>query len=123
MLYSLGADLLLVVHLLFICFVIFGGFMLLKWRWLIFVHFPSVVWGVLLEFNRWICPLTPLEQMLRKMGEQESYTGGFIQHYLLPVIYPSTLNENIQIVLGVLLILINVVIYLWVILKHHWKIK
>lgn len=123
MLFSFGADLLVIIHLGFIVFVVLGGFMLLKWRWLIFVHLPAVLWGVLLEFRGWLCPLTPLEQALRRMGEQQGYTGGFIQHYLLPVIYPPALEEDTQFILGVLVILINVIIYLWVILRRDGKIK
>lgn len=121
MFFALAADLLIIVHLGFIGFVMLGGFMLLKWRWLIFVHLPAVLWGVLLEFQGWICPLTPLEQALRRMSGQHGYTGGFIQHYILPVIYPPALNEDIQLILGVLLILINVIIYLWVFLKPDRK--
>ena len=121
MFFALAADLLIIVHLGFIGFVILGGFMLLKWRWLIFVHLPAVLWGVLLEFQGWICPLTPLEQALRRMSGQQGYTGGFIQHYILPVIYPPALNEDIQLILGILLILINVIIYLWVFLKPDRK--
>ena len=121
MFFALAADLLIIVHLGFIGFVILGGFMLLKWRWLIFVHLPAVLWGVLLEFQGWICPLTPLEQALRRMSGQQGYTGGFIQHYILPVIYPPALDLDIQLILGVLLILINVIIYLWVFLKPDRK--
>ena len=121
MFFALAADLLIIVHLGFIGFVILGGFMLLKWRWLIFVHLPAVLWGVLLGFQGWICPLTPLEQALRRMSGQQGYTGGFIQHYILPVIYPPALKEDIQLILGVLLILINVIIYLWVFLKPDRK--
>jgi len=121
MFFALAADLLIIVHLGFIGFVMLGGFMLLKWRWLIFVHLPAVLWGVLLEFQGWICPLTPLEQALRRMSGQQGYTGGFIQHYILPVIYPPALEEDIQLILGVLLILINVIIYLWVFLRTGGK--
>ena len=121
MFFALAADLLIIVHLGFIGFVILGGFMLLKWRWLIFVHLPAVLWGVLLEFQGWICPLTPLEQALRRMSGQQGYTGGFIQHYILPVIYPPALDLDIQLILGVLLILINIIIYLWVFLKPDRK--
>ncbi len=121
MFFALAADLLIIVHLGFIGFVMLGGFMLLKWRWLIFVHLPAVLWGVLLEFQGWICPLTPLEQALRRMSGQQGYTGGFIQHYILPVIYPPALNEDIQLILGILLILINVIIYLWVFLRSAGK--
>lgn len=121
MLFALGADFLVLVHLCFIIFVILGGFMLLKWRWLIFMHLPALIWAVLLEFQGWLCPLTPVEQTLRQMAGQQGYEGGFIQHYILPIIYPPALQQDIQFILGVLLILINVIIYLWVFLKPDRK--
>jgi len=121
MLYSLAADLLVLVHLLFICFVIAGGFLLIRWRWLIFLHLPAVLWAALLEFRGLICPLTPLEQSLRYLGNQEGYSGGFIQHYLLPVIYPPQLQETIQIILGLLVVITNVSIYLWIWFKAGKK--
>lgn len=121
MLYSLGANLLVIVHLLFICFVLAGGLLLIKWRWLIFFHLPAVFWALLLEFKGLICPLTPLEQMLRNLGNQEGYSGGFIQHYLIPVIYPPALDETLQIVLGTVVLVINAGVYLWLFFRHGHK--
>ncbi|MDX2504467.1 MAG: DUF2784 domain-containing protein [Gammaproteobacteria bacterium] len=123
MLFKLGADLLVIVHLGFIGFVILGGFMLLKWRWLIFIHLPAVLWAALLEFHGWVCPLTPMEQSLRQLGNQQGYTGGFIDHYILPVIYPPALEEELQLILGVLVILINSIFYLLIIVKFHGNSK
>ena len=121
MLFKVGADFLLLVHLAFICFVLLGGFLLLRWRWLIVVHIPALLWAILLEFQGWNCPLTPLEQALRSLGDQQGYTGGFIQHYILALIYPAALEQDIQFILGVLLILINTCIYLWIALKFNRK--
>lgn len=121
MLYALAADFLVIIHLLFIGFVIVGGLLLIKWRWLMVLHLPAVAWAALLEFKSLVCPLTPLEQTLRHLANQESYSGGFIQHYLLPVIYPSGLQEYIQIILGILVIVINTAIYLWVFSKRKKK--
>lgn len=123
MLFKVGADFLVLVHLAFICFVLLGGFLLLKRRWLVFVHLPALLWATLLEFQGWNCPLTPLEQALRRLGDQQGYTGGFIHHYILPVIYPAALEQDIQFILGVLLILINACIYLWIILRFDRKNK
>ena len=100
----LAADLLVVIHLGFILFVIGGGFLLLKWRWLVVAHLPAALWGALIEFQGWLCPLTPLEQRLRLAAGEQGYAGGFIQHYLLPVIYPEALTRDIQILLGVAVI-------------------
>ncbi len=86
------ADFLVVLHLGFILFVILGGFLVQKWRRVLLIHLPAVVWGVLIEFQGWICPLTPLEQKFRMAAGEEGYSGGFIQHYLLPIIYPDALG-------------------------------
>ena len=111
MLYRILADLVLLFHFLFILFVIFGGFLLFWKRRLIWIHLPSAVWGALIEFQGWICPLTPLENMFRHTGGQAGYEGGFIENYLVPVIYPSGLTREIQIILGIITIGINVIVY------------
>jgi len=90
------ADFLVVVHFLFILFVILGGVFALKWRWVMLFHLPSVAWGALIEFQGWLCPLTPLEQKFRIAAGEEGYSGGFIQHYLLPIIYPEALTRDMQ---------------------------
>jgi len=109
--YRIAADFTLIIHLLFILFVLLGGLLSYRWRWMIFVHLPCVIWVALLEFYGWICPLTPIEQKLRLAGNQDGYSGGFVEHYLLPIIYPSGLTPRIQIIIGVLVIAINLVIY------------
>jgi len=114
MLYRSAADLLVLFHLGFIIFVIIGGFLVVKWRWVLFLHLPAAVWGALIEFQGWLCPLTPLEQRLRQAAGEKGYSGGFIEHYLLPVIYPEALTADIQMALGGFVILINLVAYAWV---------
>ena len=111
MIYRVLADLLVIVHMLFILFVIFGGFAVLKWHWMALVHVPVAGWGAVVELKRWVCPLTPWENKLRVMAGQEGYSEGFIEHYLLPVIYPSGLTRDIQTTLGILVIAINLFIY------------
>ena len=105
------ADIVLIVHALFIGFVIFGGLSVLKWRKAIWIHIPCALWGVLIEFFGGICPLTYLENYFRVIGDGDSYESSFIQHYLLPIIYPPGLTTNIQILLGVIVIAINLIIY------------
>ena len=105
------ADVVLVVHALFIVFVIFGGLIVLKWRKVIWLHIPCVLWGTLIEFFGWICPLTYLENYFREIGNANYYTSSFIQHYLLPIIYPPGLTTGIQILLGITVIVVNLVIY------------
>ena len=119
MYYAIAADLLLVIHLGFVCFVVAGGLLVLKWRRVIFLHLPAVVWGALLEFQGWLCPLTPWEQQLRRAAGQSGYQGGFIEHYLVPVLYPSGLDHNMQLILGSMVIVINIVVYGWVILRSR----
>ena len=112
MLKLLTADLIVLIHFAFILFVMFGGFLVMKWRWIICLHLPTVVWGILIEFFGWICPLTTWENQLRRHNGGE-YSTGFIEHYIIPLIYPVGLNRDIQIVLGIALILLNLTIYTW----------
>ena len=112
MLYLFLANLVLVLHLLFIFFVVLGGLLLFRWQRLVWLHLPAAVWGILLEFNHWICPLTYLENDLRRMAGATGYPDGFIHHHLLGVIYPGGLSPDQQILLGGLVILINLCIYL-----------
>lgn len=119
MLYGLAADLLVLIHLGFILFVVFGGFLIRKYRWFIYLHLPTVTWGVIVEFTGWICPLTPWEQRLRSAGGEAGYDGSFIEHYLVPVIYPEQLTPQLQYGLGVFVILINLLAYGLLIRKNN----
>ncbi len=111
--YQLLADIVLVVHFLFIAFVVAGGFLAIRWPRVAWAHLPCLVWGALIEFVGWVCPLTPLENSLRAAGGEAGYSGGFIEHYLLPVIYPAGLTRRIQVWLGLALLAVNVVAYGW----------
>ena len=111
MLSRLIADLALILHFLFILFVIFGGLLVFKWSRFVCVHIPCTIWGALLEIYRWSCPLTYLENYFRKQAGISGYPGGFIENYLLPIIYPAELTANIQLTLGIIVIVINLVIY------------
>lgn len=115
MLYRVLADLVLVVHFLFIAFVVAGGFAAVRWPRLAWAHIPCFVWGALIEFAGWICPLTPLENDLRVASGQAGYSRGFIEHYLLPVIYPGALTREIQIWLGLSVLALNAVAYAWLV--------
>ena len=100
MAYRLLADLLVVVHLTFVLFVVLGGALVLWRRRLALLHIPVAVWGVYVELSGRVCPLTPLEVRLRSLGGQAGYSGGFVEHYLLPVLYPSGLIRQEQVWLG-----------------------
>jgi hypothetical protein len=105
------ADLVLLIHFAFVVFVIVGGFFAIRWRWLPWVHLPAVAWAVVLEFSGWICPLTPLENLLRQASGEAGYVGGFLEHYLVQVVYPVGLTPEIQIFIGIGVLLINGIAY------------
>ena len=113
--YRLLADLVLIVHGLFVAFVVFGGLLALWKRWIAYLHLPALAWGALVIGMGWICPLTPLEISLRQQAGQQGYGGGFIEHYLVSLIYPAGITREVQIALAALLIVGNIVVYtLWV---------
>jgi len=105
------ATLVVIGHLAFIIFVMFGGLVTLKWKRAPWIHIPCFMWGSWIELTGGICPLTPMENYLRRAAGSGEYMGGFIEHYLLAVIYPTGLNREIQLTLAVGLIVLNVAIY------------
>ena len=109
--YGLLADLVLVVHGAFILFVVLGSLLVFRWPRLAFLHIPCAIWGSWIEFSGGICPLTPLENHLRRLAGERGFTGGFIEHYLIPLIYPPGLTSAMQIGIGVAVITINLVAY------------
>ena len=106
------ADLVVLVHLTFIGFVALGGLLALRWRRLPWLHLPAVGWGALVEFFGLTCPLTPLENWLRRLAGMQGYSSGFVERYVLPVVYPAALTRRSQVVLGVLLCAVNATVYL-----------
>lgn len=121
MLYGWLANLILLAHLAFILFVALGGFALLRWPRLAWLHLPCLAWGVMVELMGWICPLTPWENHFRHLAGQAGYTGDFIQHYLLAAIYPQGLTRSIQIGLGLALMAINAVVYGLLLSRRRWR--
>ena len=109
--YRILADVVVGIHALFVAFVMLGGLLALRRPWVAALHLPAAVWGALIELRGWICPLTPLEKSLRAAAGEAGYQGGFIEHYLLPVLYPAGLTRNVQLVLGAAVIVVNVAIY------------
>ncbi|NOV25628.1 DUF2784 domain-containing protein [Cupriavidus necator] len=105
------ADLVVIAHGLFIVFVVAGGLLVLRWPSAAWVHLPAAVWGVLIEWAGWICPLTPLENALRHTAGEAGYSGGFVERYLLPLIYPAGLTPAVQLWLGLAVLGINVAVY------------
>jgi hypothetical protein len=99
------------LHLVFVIFVVLGGVAALRWRWVAWVHIPAAAWGVLVEYAGWICPLTPLEEHLRGRAGMDQYSGDFIAHYVFPLLYPADLTRQVQIALGTVALLINAAVY------------
>ena len=111
MIYRIAADAVLLFHLAFILFVVFGGWLVLRKPIFIWVHLPAAAWGAYIEFSGRVCPLTPLENHLRVASGSAGYQVSFVERYLIPVVYPSGLNGSVQIALGLVVILVNAVFY------------
>lgn len=119
MLYKILAELVVLIHLAFILFALFGGLLTLHWRWMPWIHLPAVTWGAAVEAFGWFCPLTPLENILRHAGGSVGYSGGFSEQYLIPIIYPEDLTRELQLFLGLGLVIINLIVYLLVWYRWH----
>ncbi len=117
--YQFLANIVLAAHLAFIVFVLCGGLLALRWPRLAWLHLPAAVWGVLIEFMGWTCPLTPLENFFLELAGGTSYQGDFITRYLWPVLYPAGLTPMIQYILGALVIVVNGIIYAVVIRRSQ----
>ncbi|HRF06225.1 DUF2784 family protein [Accumulibacter sp.] len=117
--YRLLADALLLAHLLFIVFVVLGGGLVLCRPRLALLHLPAACWGAFIELSGGICPLTPLENAWRQAAGEAGYAGSFIEHYLLPIIYPLGLTREIQFVLAAVVIVVNLGVYGW--LFQRWR--
>lgn len=117
--YRLAADAVLLLHLAFIVFAMLGAALALRWRWVPYLHLPAAAWGFFVEMSGRICPLTPLENELRAKAGQSGYEGGFIEHYLVGLIYPSGLTRDIQYLLAAAVVVTNAAIYAWVLLRRR----
>ncbi len=111
MAYRLLADLVLALHLAFVLFAVLGGLLALRWRWFPWLHVPAAIWGSFVEATGRICPLTPLENRLRDAAGVSAYRGGFIEHYLLAIVYPPGLTREMQLALAALLAIVNIAVY------------
>ena len=112
MVYRVLAELVLVLHFCFVIFVVLGGLLVLRRRWIAWIHLPAVVWGILVECFFWACPLTTLENWLRELGGEAGYTTGFIDYYVSAVLY-IPLSPQIRVMIGLLLIGFNLFVYLY----------
>jgi hypothetical protein len=114
-------EIVVIAHFAFIVWVVTGGFVAIKWWWVSIIHLPAMVWAFLLELYGWICPLTPLENELRAARGMDVYDTGFIENYLIPVIYPAGLTREIQVMLAAGLIAVNLVAYALVVRRHFFN--
>ena len=121
--YELAANLTLIVHFAFILFVVFGALLFFVTTKIIFIHFPALIWGSYIELTNSICPLTYLENWLLHKANLTTYSEGFIQNYLVPIVYPVNLTKDIQLYLGIALIVINIVIYAFIFTKIKKNFK
>ena len=111
MIYGMLADVVVLAHAAFVLFAVFGGFLVLCRRRLAWLHIPAVLWAALVEMAGWICPLTPLENLLRQRAGKDTYQSDFVEHYLTPVLYPEALSRELQMVLGLAVLFINISVY------------
>lgn len=118
MAYRVAADAVLLLHLAFVLFVAGGGLLVLWRRRIAWLHLPALAWGAYVEFSGRICPLTPLENRLRRLAGGSGYEGGFTEHYLLPLLYPAGLTPDIQTGLGVAALLVNAAVYAWLLTRR-----
>ena len=117
MLAPVAADGVLVLHLGFIVFALFGAVLALRWRWLPLVHLPAAAWGAFIELSGRVCPLTYLENHFRVRAGQAGYRESFVEHYLVAVIYPPGLTRDIQFVLAGVVLIVNAALYTWLLLR------
>ena len=111
MFYKFLADLVVVLHSFFVLFVLLGGFLVLWKPSVAWYHLPAVFWAAWLEFSGWICPLTPLENLLRQKGGVSGYDAGFVEHYIVPILYPTSLTRQMQFTLGMIVLSLNIGVY------------
>jgi hypothetical protein len=111
MIFHLLGDAVALIHAAFVLFVIAGGLIVLRWHRVAWLHLPAALWGALIEYAGWICPLTPLENLLRARAGEAGYAGGFVEHYVLHALYPGGLTPPIRWTLGTLVVVVNAVIY------------
>lgn len=118
MAFRILADATVLLHLAFVGFVLLGGLLVLRWPRLVWVHVPAATWGAWVEFAGWICPLTPLENWLRQRGGEAGYSSGFVEHYLIPLLYPASLSRELQWGLGGIVLLANAAAYALVVRRR-----
>ena len=120
MAYRILAELVSVMHFSFVLFLVFGGLLALRWRSVMWLHLPAFAWGVLVQYFLWTCPLTPLENWFLRAGGEAGYEGGFLEHYISAILY-ANISREFHLILGVLLIMVNVLVYSMVLIRRRQR--
>ena len=116
------ATLVVLAHMAFVAFVVAGGVLVLRWPRVAWVHLPTAVWGAMIALVGWICPLTPLENWLRVQAGGKPYDTGFLEHYLLPILYPVAMTRGLQIATGAFVVLVNGLVY-WRVFRRRSALR
>lgn len=119
MIYRLLADAVVFLHVAFVVFVVAGGLLAIRWPRAAWIHVPCALWGVLIEYAGWICPLTPLENAFRHRAGEAGYAGGFVEHYVLHALYPAELTPSVRWILGTLVAVINIAAYTYLLSRRR----
>lgn len=119
MTYRLLADLVLVLHFAFVAFALFGALLALRHPGVVWLHLPALVWGVAVQWADWICPLTPLENRFRLLGGEAGYEGGFVEHFVMKLLYPDNLTLELRYLLGAVLLAVNIAVYAYLIFRRR----
>lgn len=118
---KISADAVLLLHFAFVLFTVLGGVAVLFKRQVAWFHIPAVLWSSMINLGGWICPLTPLENYFRAQAGLKGYEGGFVQHYIEPLVYPGGMPRNFELIAGISVILWNVLVYVFVLLYEKWR--
>jgi len=118
MVFRILADSVVVLHVAFVVFVLLGGLLVGRWPRIAWAHLPAAAWGAWVEFAGWVCPLTPLENWLRQQGGGPGYSSSFVEHYLVPLLYPASLTREFQWSLGAVVLVLNATLYLAVLRRR-----
>jgi hypothetical protein len=121
MIASIAADAVMLLHLMFVLFVVFGALLVMRLQWLVFLHLPAVAWGVFIEISGGICPLTYIENDLRHRAGSAGMEAGFIEHYIYSLLYPPGLTRNVQLILAAFVLILNAALYAWLLVRRRSK--
>ncbi len=119
MIERIAADGVMLLHLLFVLFVVFGALLAMRFQWLVFLHLPAVAWGAFIEISGGVCPLTHVENDLRQRAGSAGMESGFIEHYIYSLLYPPGLTRNVQLVLAAFVLCLNAVLYAWLLVRRR----